>query len=81
MKEDDCYDWANAKRGMHAKSAAGLAAAIRLLEADLVASFPDSAAVNHALRLVLALRDAVPPPAKKPAKRAAPKRAGGRRAA
>jgi hypothetical protein len=41
--------------------AAKLGAAIRLLEEDLQAAFPDSAAVNNALRMLLALSHSVAP--------------------
>jgi hypothetical protein len=57
MKEDDRFDWENATRGKHAKKAAKIGASIRLLEDDVASAFPDSASVNHALRMLLALRE------------------------
>jgi hypothetical protein len=57
MKEDERFDWENATRGKHAKKAAKVGASIRLLEDDVAKAFPDSASVNHALRMLLALRE------------------------
>jgi hypothetical protein len=62
MKEDDGFDWEHATRGKHAKKAAKIGASIRLLEDDLAKAFPDSASVNHALRMLLALREAIDSP-------------------
>jgi uncharacterized DUF497 family protein len=70
--EDDTarYDWAHAKRGRLAARAAKASALLRILDADLAERFPDSKAVNDALRALLAVEGAL-----------AKKRPRGRRAA
>jgi hypothetical protein len=57
MKEDDRFDWENATRGKYAKKSAKVGASIRLLEDDVAKAFPDSASVNNALRMLIALRE------------------------
>ncbi len=75
MKEDDRFDWEHATRGKHAEKAAKIGASIRLLEDDLLEAFPDSASVNHALRMLLALRETIRSP------KASKRRSSARRAA
>ncbi|MBI4702403.1 MAG: hypothetical protein HY744_14880 [Deltaproteobacteria bacterium] len=54
------YDWSRAKRGRLAARASRASALLRLLDTDLAARFPDSKAVNDALRALLALEAALP---------------------
>ena len=60
----DRYDWSRATRGRLAKRIAAEGSNLRALDDELATAFPDSAAVNRALRALLAMRDAlaVPPP-------------------
>jgi len=64
------YDWAKARRGRLAEKAAKASELLRILEPDLAARFPDSRAVNEALRALLAL-DAALPRRRGPRRRAA----------
>ena len=63
----DRYDWSKATRGRFAKRIAAEGSNLRALEDEVAKAFPDSASVNVALRALLAMRDALGPPA--PAKR------------
>jgi hypothetical protein len=54
------YDWSKATRGRLAVKATKASALLRLLDADLAVSFPDSRSVNEALRALLALDEALP---------------------
>lgn len=57
------YDWTRARRGWHAgKLRTGTP--IRRLDDDLAEAFPTSAAVNSALRAIVALGKALPVAAK-----------------
>lgn len=44
------YDWTKARRGRLVEKAAKVSELLRILEPDLAARFPDSRAVNDALR-------------------------------
>jgi len=57
----DRYDWSRASRGRFAKQLAAERHNLRALDDELAEAFPDSAAVNAALRAVLALREAMAP--------------------
>jgi hypothetical protein len=48
------YDFSGARRGVH-HEAYGAGTNVVFLEPDLVDAFPDSASVNHALRLLVRL--------------------------
>jgi hypothetical protein len=68
----DRYDWSRASRGRFAKQLAAERNNLRALDDDLAEAFPDSAAVNAALRALLAMREAMAPLViKKRARRAA----------
>jgi hypothetical protein len=54
------YDWNRARRGRLAGKAAKASALLRILEPELATHFPDSRAVNEALRALLALDAALP---------------------
>jgi hypothetical protein len=56
----DRYDWSRATRGKHAAKAARASTLLRILDPELARRFPDSRAVNTALRGLLALQDALP---------------------
>ena len=56
------YDWSRAERGRYATKSAKASALLRMLDPELAARFPDSGAVNAALRAVLAIQDALPRP-------------------
>lgn len=56
----DRYDWSRAVRGRHAAKAARATALLRMLDPELAARFPDSGAVNAALRALLAVQAALP---------------------
>lgn len=49
------YDWSKATRGKYAAKAAKASALLRLLDPELARRFPDSPAVNAALRRLLTL--------------------------
>lgn len=57
---DDRYDWARATRGVLSKKAGKTSELLRILEPELAGHFPDSKAVNDALRALLALDQALP---------------------
>lgn len=68
----DRYDWSKATRGRFAKRLVAEGSNLRALEDDVAEAFPDSAAVNAALRALLAMREAlIGPGGKKRSKRAA----------
>ncbi len=69
---DSQFDWSKATRGRHAAKGRKLAAQIRILEADLAKAFPDSEAVNEALRLLLDLKSKIGNPVKAKRATAAP---------
>jgi len=54
----DRYDWSRATRGKYAAKAAKASALLRVLEPELARRFPDSRAVNAALRRMLDLKNA-----------------------
>jgi hypothetical protein len=54
------YDWSRARRGRLAGKAARASALLRILEPELAHHFPDSRAVNEALRALVALDAALP---------------------
>jgi hypothetical protein len=54
------YDWSRATRGKYAAKAAKASALLRVLEPELARRFPDSRAVNAALRRVLDAKHAPP---------------------
>ena len=56
----DRYDWSKAVRGKGAAKAAKASALVRILDPRLARRFPDSRSVNQALRVLLALDDALP---------------------
>ena len=58
----DRYDWSRAERGRYAAKAAKATALLRMLDPELAARFPDSGAVNAALRAVLTIQAALPRP-------------------
>jgi hypothetical protein len=64
------YDWSKARRGRLAGKAAKVSGLLRILEPELAAQFPDSRAVNEALRALLAI-DAALPRRRSPRRRAA----------
>lgn len=53
------YDWTKAVRGRFSSKAARASALLRILDPDLAARFPDSGAVNAALRALVALDQAL----------------------
>ena len=55
----DRYDWSRAKRGRHA-ARVRMGTPMRQLDEDLAEIFPNSAAVNAALRAIVALGKALP---------------------
>ncbi|MBI1816143.1 MAG: hypothetical protein HYR72_14290 [Deltaproteobacteria bacterium] len=54
------YNWAKARRGRLAAKAKKASELLRILAPDLAARFPDSQAVNEALRVLLAIDAALP---------------------
>jgi hypothetical protein len=67
----DRYDWSKATRGRHAGKLR-MGTPMRRLDDDLAELFPNSEAVNAALRAIVALGKVLPPRAgKKAGKRAA----------
>lgn len=66
----DRYDWSRVTRGTLAARIAAEGSNLRALDDDLAEAFPDSAAVNAALRAVLAIRG-VPPQRKRRSRSAA----------
>jgi len=53
------YDWSRARRGTYARRAKKVSGLMRILDDDLAKDFPDSRAVNDALRAlkgILAIR-------------------------
>ena len=54
------YDWSRGTRGKYAAKAAKASALLRVREPELARRFPDSRAVNAALRRVLDLKNALP---------------------
>ena len=57
----DRYDWSKATRGSRvAAQAAQASRLLRILDEDLEARFPDSRAVNEALRALLVIEAALP---------------------
>jgi hypothetical protein len=64
------YDWSKARRGRLAGKAATASALLRIPEPELAGHFPDSRAVNEALRALLAI-DAALPRRRSPRRRAA----------
>ncbi len=55
----DRYDWSKATRGKYTAKAAKAATLLRILDPELARRFPDSRAVNMALRGLLALEVAL----------------------
>jgi hypothetical protein len=64
------YDWSRAKRGRYAGKLR-MGSAMRRLDDDLAEAFPNSKAVNEALRAVLALGNVLPALARRASKRTA----------
>jgi hypothetical protein len=60
----DRYDWSKASRGRHAGKLK-MGTPMRRLDDDLAELFPNSAAVNAALRAIVALGRVLPRPAAK----------------
>jgi hypothetical protein len=54
------YDWSKARRGRYAGKLK-MGTAMRRLDADLAEVFPNSEAVNAALRAIVALGSVLPP--------------------
>jgi len=54
------YDWSKATRGRFAAQAAKASGLLRILDPALAVRFPDSRAVNEALRALVALDQALP---------------------
>jgi hypothetical protein len=66
----DRYDWSKASRGRYAGKLK-MGTPMRRLDDDLAELFPNSAAVNAALRAIVALGNVLPQPRKKAGRRAA----------
>lgn len=64
------YDWSKATRGRYAGKLK-ISSPMRRLDADLIDAFPNSKAVNEALRAMLALGSVLPALAKRSGKRSA----------